>query len=62
MYIHVSTNETHSLAYLQDLFPTLAVKIINNKKLAGLILLDVLENVFYLCMHGCKNSAEIAFA
>ena len=29
-YIHTCTNETHSVAYLQDLIPTLAAIIIGN--------------------------------
>ena len=52
-YIHACTNETHSMANLQDLIPTLAAMI----KLAKVRIKDLIENVFHLCMHGNKYPA-----
>ena len=63
-YIHARTNETHSLANLQDLIPTLAGIIISsvNQSKQGLNLIDLLQNVLQLCMHRCNYSARIVFA
>ena len=51
-YIHACTNETHSLANLQDLIPTLAVFPIIMPAKLWVNLVDLLERVFHLCMHG----------
>ena len=56
-YIHACTNVTHSIANLQDLIPTLAAIIIGNtnyqsQSTQGLNPVDLLQNVFHLCMHG----------
>ena len=54
-YIHVCANETHSIANLRDLMPTLAGIIISNTNQPkyGLNLVYLVENVCYLCIHGC---------
>ena len=52
-YIHACIKKTHSIANLQNLTPTLAginIGSTNQPKLG----LNLVENVFYLCMHGCN--------
>ena len=64
-YIHACTNETHSLANLQDLAnPYFGRHNYRQHKLAKveLNLVDLLENVFYLCMQAYNYSAGIVFA
>ena len=63
-YVHVCINETHSLANLQDLIPTLAGIIISStiQPKEGLNLVDLLESVFHLCIHGRTYPAGVAFA
>ena len=60
-YIHTCTNETHSLALLQDLIliltKTTFIAIHHDTK--GLNLVEVLENVFHLCMYVCSNPTAI---
>ena len=53
VYIYAYINETHSFANLQVLISTLAAIILGNTNWSkqGLSLVDVLENVFHLCMH-----------
>ena len=58
-YIHACTNETHSLPNLQDLITTLASLCWPAK--VGINLLDLLENAFYLCIHGSNYPAGIVF-
>ena len=64
MYIHVCINETHSLANLQDLISTLAGIIISStiQPKQGLNLVDLLESVFHLCIHGCTYPAGVMLA
>ena len=47
-------------ANLQDLIPTLAGIIISSTN-QGLNLVDLLESVFNLCIHGCTYPAGIVF-
>ena len=63
-YIHVCLNETHSLANLQDLIPTLAGIIISStiQPKQGLNLVGLLESVFHLSIHGCTYPAKVVFA
>ena len=63
-YIRVCINETHSLANLQDLIPTLAGIIISStiQQKLGLNLVDLLDSVFHLCIHGCAYPAGVVFA
>ena len=62
--IQTCTNEAHSLENLQDLIPTLGslccLRIFIAAKV-GINLVDLLENVFHLCMHGCNYPAGIVF-
>ena len=48
----------HTLANIQDLIPTLVGIIISNTN-QGLNLIDMLESVFHLCMHGCTTQLEL---
>ena len=53
--MHACINEAHSLANLQDLIPTLAGTITRstNQPKWELNLVDLLESVLHLYMHGC---------
>ena len=65
-YIHAYTNKTRSLANLQSTrfnpyFGWFVLLIIMSAKV-GITLVDLLENVFPLCIHGCNYLARIVFA
>ena len=60
--IHVCINETHSLANLQDLIPSYFDRYDykqHNPTKVGIKFLDLLESVFYLCIHGCTYPAGL---
>ena len=59
--IYGYTNETNSLTNLQDLITTLTDLCLYLRK-QGFNLVDLLENVFNLCMHGCNYPVGIMFA
>ena len=64
-YIHAWTNETHAFSSkstrFKPYFVWFVLTIIISVKV-GINLLDKLENIFHLCMHGCNYPAGIAFA